>query len=632
MCGFAGEFLFQRPPADAPGADLGLVQRMAARLAHRGPDDARAHRSDDGRLAMGFRRLAVLDPAGSAQPMSSPDGQCVLAYNGEIYNYRQLRQELTSHGWAFRTRGDTEAVLAGLALHGPAYIARLEGMFALAFYDAARQTLLLARDRLGQKPLVYAVLDDRIVFASELKALLDHPGVQPAMDPQALPMFMCMGYIPGPHTIWHGFRKLPPGCFARVERSTGTPEPYWRLDPSDAPPDATQRHLAVRNVLTQAVRRRTVADVPVGALLSGGIDSAIVAALLTRERKDPSTVRTFTATFDDPAYDEADLARQTAQRLGTHHTQLPVSLDPARAVETMVDLYDEPFADSSAVALHAICAAAREHVTVALVGDGGDEAFAGYDRHRAMWLAKGLRPGRYLLLKVLAALAGPFAPAGERSRLRRFVRFVDGLGHPYSMQYFRYRSLFTPEELPALFADDFAERVALDRPVEWFTDTYEAVEALDEVQQAQYCDYATYLPDDLLVKADIASMACGLELRAPMLDPKVVRLGLGLDASEKVGRRRGKLALREAFAEELPDPVLRGRKRGFGVPLGSWLSGPLRSRVEAVLTEGRLARRGMFRPEALRVLAREQLTGRRDHGHRIWALLVLDEWLSRFGA
>jgi asparagine synthase (glutamine-hydrolysing) len=503
-------------------------------------------------------------------------------------------------------------------------------MFALALYDAGDELLLLARDRLGQKPLAYALLDDRIVFASEIKALLAHPRLRPSLRPQAVPLLMCFGYIPGPNTIWQGISRLPPACFARVGASLEPPEPYWRLEPAP-PPDAQSCHRILRDSLTAAVARRALADVPVGALLSGGIDSAIVTALLVRGLSDASAVRTFTATFDEPEYDEADLARLTATRLGTRHTELPVSLDPRSAVETVVDLYDEPFGDSSALALRAVCQEARRHVTVALVGDGGDEAFAGYDRHRAMWLSAGLRPGKYLLLKILASLARPFAPAGERSCLRRFLRFVDGLGYPYSQQYFRYRSLFAPEELPVLFSDAFAERIALESPVEWFGEVYEAVEAADEVQQAQYCDYATYLPDDLLIKADIASMSCGLELRAPMLDPKVVCLGLGLPAGAKVERRLGKRVLREAFRDELPEAVLRGRKRGFGVPLRAWLAGPLRGRVEGMVGDGPLARSGMFRPEALRVLAREQLAGRRDHGHRIWALLVLDEWLSRFG-
>ena len=373
------------------------------------------------------------------------------------------------------------------------------------------------------------------------------------------------------------------------------------------------------------------ADVPLGALLSGGLDSGIVVGLMCRAAGGSGGVRTFTAGFEDAPYDERPAARATARRLGTEHKEIVVRAAPAGAVDELVRMYGEPFADSSALPMWLICRAAREHITVALTGDAGDEVFGGYDRYRALHLAETMSPGRYLAVRLAAVLARPFAPAGERSRLRRLVRFADALPYPSSNQYLMYRSLFAPQDLPRLFTEEFAEEVDLTEPARWFLDLYEDGEFDREVQYAQRHDLLTYLPDDLLVKADIASMAASLELRCPMLDHELVPLGLSLPAEMKVAGGRGKAILREAFEDLLPREVLRGPKRGFGVPLGRWLREDLADMLRETLMDRGFLDRRIVRAEAMAGLLNDHLSGRDDHRHRLWALLILARWLAERG-
>jgi asparagine synthase (glutamine-hydrolysing) len=624
MCGFAGEFLFSRDG----GADPSLVRRMAQAVAHRGPDDRGEFLSPDGRCAIAFHRLAVIDPEGSHQPMTSASGGATVAFNGEIYNFRDLRAALRAEGAAFTTAGDTEVLPHLYEAVGPEMLPRLDGMFALAIYDQPNGSLLLARDRLGQKPLWYAVLADRIVFASEAPALLRHPAVPRRLDRGAIVLYASIGYVPAPRTIWQGVRKLPPGSRLVVTDAPAEPVPYWRVPdapPAPAPADAARQ---VRAELAAAVRARMYADVPLGALLSGGLDSAIVVALMCEAAGRTGGVRTFTAGFEDEAYDERDSARRAAETLRTEHTEILVRPAPAQALDDLVRIYGEPFADSSALPTWLICRAARRHVTVALSGDGGDEAFGGYDRYRALHLADTMRPATYLATRLAAGIVRPLAPKQERSRLRRLVRFAESLPYPAAVQYFMHRRLFGPEDLVRLFSAEFAAEEDLDAPARWFCDLYEDGEFADEVAYAQRHDLLTYLPDDLLVKTDIASMAASLEVRSPFLDHRVVSLGLSLPVESKLAGGRGKAILREAFADVLPAETLRGPKRGFGVPLGRWLRGELSGVLRETLLDPWLDRQGLFRREALAGLMNDHLSGREDHGHRLWALLVFARWLA----
>ncbi len=634
MCGFAGEFVF----AGNGRADPATVETMVGCLDHRGPDEQGSYRSDDGRCAIGFRRLSVIDPPLSHQPMAAPDGSAVVAFNGEIYNFRALREEFSrADGYNFTTRGDTEVLLALWRRDGEAMTEKIEGMFAFAVYDARERRLFLVRDRLGQKPLWYVELSDRIIFASEAKALLVHPHVGCEVEVGAVAFYLALGYIPAPMSIWRGIAKLPPAhCMTVTDSSLGDspakPRRYWRLPEkplSISIDDAVER---VRETLSTAVERRMVADVPIGSLLSGGIDSSIVTALMCRSAGAAGGVKTFTAGFAQSEFDERPFAAEVARHLGTEHRELliaPSDFDSPALLDSLVAQYDEPFADSSALPAYLICRAAREHVTVALTGDGGDEAFGGYDRYRAMRLAETMRPGTWLLTKAAAGLARLIAPHDERSRLRRLVRFAQGMDMPPAMQYFAYRRLFSPEQLQFIMEREFASEAGIDRPREWFCNLYEQGEFDDEIAYAQRHDLLTYLPDDLLVKSDIASMAHSLELRSPMLDHEVVSLGLSLPAYCKVRGRRGKAILNDAFSALLPREVFTRRKRGFGAPIHDWLRNELRETLRETLLDGPLVALGWMARPALERMIDDHLTGQADHRHRLWALLCLGRWLNK---
>lgn len=625
MCGFAGEFLFTSRGA----ADADLADRMAERLKHRGPDESGRFLSSDGHCAIGFRRLAVIDPPGSHQPMSSEDGLVTVAVNGEIYNFRQLRDELTGKGTRFRTAGDTEVLLKLYLEKGRDVLKHLRGMFAFALYDQRNARLLLARDHLGQKPLWYALSGRRVVFASEPKALLLHPAVDTGISRDGLSAYMTVGYIPQPGSAWRGVCKLPPGHMLELPAQMACPEPYWRPGPADRSSGSREEAVArVRRELARSVNEHMISDVPLGVLLSGGVDSAIVAAL-ANQACGRGPLKTFTAGFDEAEYDERRAAREVAEHLSTEHTELHVRPRATELLDTLIDMYDEPFGDSSALPTYLISQAAREHVTVALAGDGGDEVFGGYDRYRALYLAERTGPPAYMLVRLAATLARPFAGTGERSRLRRFLRFADALPYPYAEQYFTYRRLFSPKDLKRLFTDDFAASVSLDAPAEWFLELYEDGDWADEVARAQHHDLRTYLPDDLLVKTDIASMACSLELRAPMLDPDLVCLGLSLPADWKISHRGGKRILKDAFGDLLPGEVFDRPKRGFGVPLSRWLREELAATLQETLLDRDLLARGIFREETLAGLIADHLSGRDDHSHRLWALLILARWLGK---
>jgi len=658
LCGFAGEFVFPWHAGAGPAArmaDVALAASMAARLTHRGPDEEAQFLSADGRCAIGFRRLAIIDPPGSHQPMSTPDGLLTVAFNGEIYNFRELRNELAADGATFRTAGDTEVILHAYRRWGREMVGRLEGMFAFVLYDAQRQELLLARDPFGQKPLWYAMLPDRVVFASEAPAVLSHRMVDRSADEVAITYYCTVGYIPGPLSAWRGLRKLPPASTLTVSGPSERPRRYWTPQPGPPPPHSFQHAVAAfGEMLRASTAAHMYADVPLGALLSGGLDSSAVTACMCAAAGDAGGVRTFTAGFEgDSTYDERPAARQVAALLGTDHTELVVRAPAAADVDALVAMYAEPFADSSAMATWLICQAARQHVKVALTGDGGDEALGGYDRYRALHLAALLRPWQYALVRLAGMAAGTFARGGERTRLARLVRFSRALPHPHAEQYFRYRRLFGPDDLGRLLAPELLERVTADAPAEWFCGLYEAIEReggsdgpapgaaaraggwlddADEVARAQRHDMLTYLPDDLLVKSDIASMASSLELRAPLLSTRIAAFGLGLPADWKVARRRGKLVLRRWLEGVLPGDVVTRPKRGFGVPLARWLRGELREVLVESLTDTSLYRRGILRPEGAIGLLNDHLGGRADHSHRLWALLMLARWLAGRGS
>jgi asparagine synthase (glutamine-hydrolysing) len=599
VCGIAGLY----SPGGAPNPEL--VDAMRAALVHRGPDEG----STDafGQCVLGHQRLKIIDLDTGYQPVANESGDVVAVFNGEAYNFRALRDELRGH--TVRGTGDTAVLPHLYEEHGTEFIERLHGMFALALWDGARERLVLARDRLGKKPLLWTRLaDGTLAFASELKALLRLPGVPREIDLEAIDAYLALQYVPGNRTALRGIRKLAPGHVLVAEGNSESIEPYWRAEP--APPSGHEEEWLerVRATVHDAVRKRLVADVPLGALLSGGIDSSIVVALMAQASPEP--VRTFTVGFSDARYDERVHARAVAERYGTVHEELEIEQDVAATLPRLAAAYDEPLGDEAAFPTFLIAEQARRHVTVALVGDGGDEAFAGYERYIAHGLAARV-PDRAARAGAAAIRVLPAARREPRSSLFRIARFLDVACASAPERYGRLMEVFPLDLRRRLWADSrLARPLGLEPP-------------RAGIAGLQLLDLATYLPGDLLLKADIASMAHSLELRSPFLDHEVVALGLALPDSLKTRGREGKVALRRAFAPDLPAQIARRGKSGFGVPLGRWFRNDLRETARELLSTDR----GWFRADAVQGLLDEHESGRADHGHRLWCLLMLELWV-----
>ena len=578
---------------------------MRAALVQRGPDEG----STDafGHCVLGHQRLKVIDLESGYQPVSNETGDVVAVFNGEAYIFMSLRDQLSGH--EVRGTGDTPILPHLYEETGPRFVERLHGMFALALWDAGRERLVLARDRLGKKPLLWTRLPDgTLAFASELKALLRLPQVSREIDLDAIDAYLALQYVPGNQTALRGIHKLPPGHVLVAEGETERIERYWRPEPAESSTHEGEWLERVRATVGDAVRQRLVADVPLGALLSGGIDSSIVVALMAQASSQP--VRTFTVGFPDSRYDERAYARAVASRYGTVHEEVEIKEDIASMLPRLAATFDEPLGDEAAFPTFLIAEQARRHVTVALAGDGGDEAFAGYERYIAHRLAERI-PGRVAQGSAAALRLLPVARREPRSRLFRATRFLDVASAPGGQRYARLMEVFPVELRRKLWSDARqAQRVPLEpsRP---------------GVTGLQSLDIETYLPGDLLLKADLASMAHSLELRSPFLDHDVVALGLALPDSLKTHRREGKVALRRAFAADLPAEVAGRGKSGFGVPLGRWFRSDLRDTAHDLLSGDR----GWFRPDTVRRLLDEHESGRADHGHRLWCLLMLELWV-----
>jgi asparagine synthase (glutamine-hydrolysing) len=599
VCGIAGLY----SPAGTPNPEL--VDAMRVAIFHRGPDDG----STDvfGRCVLGHQRLRVIDLDTGYQPVANEAGDVIAVFNGEAYNFATLREELLGH--EVRGTGDTPVLPHLYEESGPLFVERLHGMFALALWDASRERLVLARDRLGKKPLLYTRLGDgTFAFASELKALLRLPGLAREVDLAAVDAYLALQYVPGDGTALRGIRKVPPGHVLVVEGESERLERYWQPEPAEPSASDGDWLERVRATVADAVRKRLVADVPLGALLSGGIDSSIVVSLMAQASAHP--VRTFTVGFTDERYDERAYARAVADRYGTVHEELEIVEDVAATLPRLAAAYDEPLGDEAAFPTFLIAEQARRHVTVALAGDGGDEAFAGYERYIAHGLAQRV-PGVAARTGAAAIRLVPAARREPRSTLFRAARFLEVAGMPRRERYGRLMEVVPLETRRELWLDPgHAASVRLEPQGEG-------------IAGLQRLDLETYLPGDLLLKADIASMAHSLELRSPFLDHEVVTLGLALPDHLKARSREGKVALRRAFASDLPADVASRGKTGFGVPLGRWFRDDLRQLARDVL----LTDRGWFRADTITRLLDEHESGRADHGHRLWCLLMLELWV-----
>lgn len=643
MCGLTG---FAFAGGDASRLEA-TARSMADRIHHRGPDDDGVWGDPEAGFALAHRRLAILDtsPAGH-QPMVSSSGRWVLAYNGEIYNHLELRNELKASGFASTWRGhsDTETLLACIEAWGLERSLRSSvGMFALALWDRESRSLWLARDRIGEKPLYYGWQGGVLLFGSELKALRAHPAFAASVDRGALTLLLRHNYIPAPYSIYEGIRKLPAGCVLRVRRDEhdATPVPYWSLRTvSEAgtrtPFQGSQAGAidALERCLGTAVRRQMLADVPLGALLSGGIDSTLVTALMQAGSARPT--RTFTIGFDEQGYDEATHARNVAAHLGTEHTEMRLRGSDALAlVPQLPTMYDEPFADSSQLPTHLVMRMARQHVTVALSGDGGDEMFGGYNRYvrapqvwsRMSWMPDALRraAGRAMTgvpastmnrwAAIVAPRAGVALPGDKLHKLGarlRNVRSVDDLYVALVSEWSQSEGIVLGGAMPTNLLDDRSQWPRL-------TDPAARMMALDGL---------TYLPDDILAKVDRASMAVSLETRAPFLDRDVVEFAWSLPMSMKIRDGQGKWLLRRLLDRHVPAALVERPKMGFGIPLDDWLRGPLRDWAEDLLAEDRLHREGYFDPAPVRRAWQSHLRGA-SFGHRLWSVLMFQAWLAQ---
>ena len=636
MCGITGA-VWTRPEK---ALDPQTLQGMIDVLAHRGPDGEGSYqaelRSQPGRasspgVALGHRRLAIIDVAGGKQPMANEDGSLWLVFNGEIYNFRDLRRRLEGSGHRFQTRSDTETILHLYEDQGLEFLDHLNGMFALALWDAQRRRLILARDRLGEKPLVYRLEPGRLLFASELKSLLEVPDVPRQLDPGAIDAYLTFKYVPHPQTIFRGLSKLPPGHVAVYADERLEVRRYWRPDfqaEDDRP--AKQYAEELRELLSSSVQMRLESDVPLGAFLSGGIDSTIVVGLM--QKLSPEPVRTFSIGFPVPEYDETHYARLAAERFGTEHREFRVDPDAVAVLPKLVWHYDEPMADNSAVPTWYLSQVTRQHVTVALTGDGGDELFAGYPRYQAAWLAGHFDRLPDVVRRVLAGRFWQRLPASPRQKgiRRRFKRFVEVLTHPPLRRYLEWVAVFTEGRRAELYEDDFLASLPEVDPLDFLAAEAARSSARDPVTSLSLTDLTTYLPCDLMTKVDIASMAHGLETRPPFLDHRVVELAARMPLRYKFRLGRGKRILREAFADLLPAEIRRRGKMGFGVPMDHWFRGPLANLTRDVLLDPRTLGRGLFRPAAVQELVESHLSGQFDHSYRLWSLLVLELWQRRW--
>lgn len=616
------------------GVTKDALRLMAAQLAHRGPDDEGAYVNPSGQVGLTFRRLSIIDLAGGHQPISNEDGSIWTVFNGEIYNYRELRAELEARGHRFRTVSDSETIVHLYEEIGERCFERLAGMFAIAIWDEPRGRLILARDRLGKKPLWYGRFGECLSFASEVKSLLALPGAAPRIDPQALHEYLLFQYVPAPHSIYRGFGKMLPGHYAIIQpHEIGEPRQvrYWtptaRAPFSGSYDDAREQLGAL---LTSAVRKRLIADVPLGAFLSGGIDSSIVVGLMRKLGVSP--LRTFSIGFADARYDETHYARQVAAHFQTEHHEQVVSPQAVEILDTLSFLYDEPFGDSSAIPTYYVSQAARKSMTVALTGDGGDEGFGGYDRYMAAQYAAKLD---FLprALRALIAAGGDLLPRGRaKSHSNRAARFLHALAQPAWRRYFSWINIFTPDQLTGAYQPEFRETLSFDAPLEWFRATYESGREADAAQRCMETDVVSYLPYDLLTKVDIASMGCSLECRAPLLDHELIEFALSLPTQWKIRGGVGKRILRDWAADLLPAETLRRGKMGFGVPIGEWFRRELRDPIRTALLASDSICSRVFRRDWLHLLLEEHLSGARNHEHPLWLLLMLDRWQRRWSA
>ncbi|HRQ37292.1 MAG TPA: asparagine synthase (glutamine-hydrolyzing) [Chloroflexota bacterium] len=621
MCGICGIV-----GAGQPGQNE-LLKQMCHTLAHRGPDDEGFYA--DSETLLGMRRLAIIDLVTGHQPISNEDKNLWLVFNGEIYNYRTLRAELEQKGHLFITDSDSETIIHAYEEVGPDCVGRLNGMFAFAIWDAQKQSLFLARDHIGIKPLYYWHNGRTLIFASELKALITHPLVPRQISRAALDHFLTLEYIPSPLTIFQDVHKLPPGHWLRFQAGQIQIESFWKIKPQALPSDDNVCVEMLRDLIQDAVRSQLMSDVPLGAFLSGGIDSSTIVACMSQAMTLP--VQTFSIGFGEATYNELPYARAMATQFNTQHTEEILTPDIGPLVEQLAAHLDEPLADFSIFPTYLVSKVAAQQVKVVLSGDGGDELFGGYDTYVAQqldryyrWLPATLRQ------RTIPSVVGRIPPqSAKKGTINKTKRFVEGAALPATWQHTRWMMFLPESDKGRLYTPEMQAGVNGLTAVATIERTFQQAAHLDPLSQQQYVDIKTYLADNILTKVDRMSMAVSLEARVPLLDHRIVEFALSLPPHLKIHRGQTKVILRRAMHGRLPDAILNKPKEGFSIPLKHWLGGTLRPLLTDLLSETSIRNRGYFQPETVRQWIDEHLDGRANHSHRLWSLMLFELWLQK---
>lgn len=624
MCGIIG-----KASAVGRGVDRRVLEQMCAALEHRGPDSRGIFH--DRPVGLGIQRLRVVDLVTGDQPIASEDGSVVVVLNGEIYNFRELRERLVAAGHTFSSQGDTEVIVHLYEEEGVDCVRHLHGMFAFALWDKRRRRLLLARDRVGKKPLFYSVRGGELSFASELRALIADPDVPREIDTDAIDCYLAYGYVPAPLSIFKGVHKLPPAHTLVLDASGKvTTERYWRLDYSQklAVSDPRELHEPILEAVRAATRRRLISDVPLGAFLSGGIDSSAVVAAMAKASSGP--VKTFSIGFDTAAFDELAHARRVAELFGTDHSEFVVSPDAIEMVPHIVRHYGEPFADASAIPCFYLAQMTRQSVTVALNGDGGDESFAGYNRYVSNSLAGRLERIPRPVLRLAAAGVQRLDGGEVTSVSNKARRLLQGLTLEPVARYGRYVAWLDDTRRSRLYTDDFSASLDRDLPARVLAGPWNDASGRDVVDVMLEVDVNTYLSGDLIPKIDIATMAYALEARSPLLDHELMEFAASIPSEFKVRGREKKWIFREALRSWLPGDILDRPKQGFSVPIGEWFRNELRGQLRDTLLEPSSLARGYFRPEAISSMIDRHAAGADVETKPLWALFILELWHRQF--
>ncbi|MFZ3081468.1 XrtA/PEP-CTERM system amidotransferase [Rhodoferax ferrireducens] len=627
MCGITGIF----DTRGGSAVSQAVLQRMNDSQLHRGPDEGSLHIEPG--VGLGHRRLSIIDIATGQQPLFNEDGSVVVVFNGEIYNYQQLIPELQALGHVFHTKSDTEVIVHAWESWGADCVKRFRGMFAFALWDRNQQTFFMARDRLGVKPMYYALLDDgTLLFGSELKSLLAHGGLSRDMDPLAVEEYFALGYVAEPRTIFKQSKKLSPGHTLAIKRGEplGEPVAYWDVQFSlDNPISEGDAQAELVQRLQESVRLRMISEVPLGAFLSGGVDSSAVVAVMAGLSQEP--VNTCSIGFDDPAFNESAFAQKVADRYRTNHRLEVVKSDDFDLIDTLARLYDEPYADSSAIPTYRVCQLARKHVTVALSGDGGDESFGGYRRYRLHLMEERMRAALPLgVRRPLFGALGRFYPKADWApRMFRAKTTFEGLSRSSVQAYFHSVSILRGPMREALFSPSFKAELAGYNAHEVFRRHAVQAGTDDPLALIQYLDLKTYLVGDINTKVDRASMAHSLEVREPLMDHELVEWLATLPSSQKIKGQEGKYIFKKSMEPYLPQDVLYRPKMGFAVPLARWFRGPLKQRVRDAVLGDRLLATGWFNPVYLQHLVEAHQSGARDYSAPLWTLLMFDAFLRQ---